>query len=82
MDRKMTIGTLIYALLCLIGVFICIFYLEFGTVALVGILVFIPLFMLIFLIFMRTRVSASVDTKNPVSEKESMEKQDVSSLFQ
>ena len=70
----MTIGTLIYALLCLIGVFICIFYLEFGTVALVGILVFIPLFMLIFLIFMRTRVSASVDTKNPVSEKESMEK--------
>ncbi|MBQ6537563.1 MAG: hypothetical protein IJL75_01510, partial [Eubacterium sp.] len=63
----MTIGTLIYALLCLIGVFICIFYLEFGTVALVGILVFIPLFMLIFLIFMRTRVSASVDTKNPVS---------------
>lgn len=70
----MTIGTLIYALLCLIGVFICIFYLEFGTVAIAGILVCIPVFMLIFLIFMRSRVSASVDSKNPVSEKDDMEK--------
>ena len=70
----MTFGTLVYALLCLAGVFICIFYLEFGTVAIAGILVCIPIFMFLFLIFMRTRVSASVDSKNPVSEKDDMDK--------
>lgn len=71
----MTLGTLLYALLCLVGIFICIFYIDFGTVALAGILLFIPIFMLIFLIFMRTRVSASVDSKNPMTEKDAMDKQ-------
>ena len=54
----MTFGTLVYALLCLLGACICIFYLEFGTVAIAGILVCIPVFMFLFLIFMRSRVSA------------------------
>ena len=70
----MTFGTVIYALLCLIGIIICIFYLEFGTVAMAGILLFIPIIMFLFLIFMRTRVSASVDSKNPVAEKDDMDK--------
>jgi len=70
----MTFGTFIYALLCLFGVIICIFYLEFGTVALAGILVCIPIFMFLFLIFMRSRVSAMVDSKNPMTEKDDMDK--------
>ena len=70
----MTFGTLVYALLCLIGVVICVFYLEFGTVAIAGILVCIPIFMFLFIIFMRTRVSASVDSKNPMAEKDDMDK--------
>lgn len=70
----MTFGTVLYILLGLIGIFICVFYLEFGTVAIAGILFWIPIFMFLFLIFMRTRVSAAVDAKNPVSEKDSMEK--------
>lgn len=70
----MTFGTLLYALLCLIGVFICVFYLEFGAVAIAGILIFVPITMFIFLLFMRRRVSASVDSKNPMVEKDSMDK--------
>ncbi len=70
----MTFGTVIYALLCLIGAVICIFYLEFGTVAIAGILVCIPIFMFLFLIFMKTRIDASVDSKNPMTEKDAMDK--------
>ena len=70
----MTFGTLIYALLCLIGAVICVFYLEFGTVAIAGILVCIPIFMFLFLIFMKSRVDASVDSKNPMTEKDDMDK--------
>lgn len=70
----MTIGTFIYALICLIGALICILYLEFGTVAVVGILLFMPVFMLVFLIFMRAKVTAVVDSKNPVAEKDDMDK--------
>lgn len=70
----MTIGTLFYALLFLAGLFISIFYLEFSTVAIMGLLVIVPVMMLIFLIFMRTRVSVSVDSKNPVAEKDDMDR--------
>ena len=69
----MTIGTLLFALLFLLGLFVFIFYLEFGTVAIMGLLVLIPVFMLIFLIFMRTRVLVAVDSKNPLEEKDSLD---------
>ncbi len=70
----MTLGTLLYAIICLLGIFICIFYLEFGTVAIAGILVFIPIFMFVFLLFLRMRLDTSVDAKNPVAEKDDMDK--------
>ena len=70
----MTFGTLVYALLCLIGVVICVFYLEFGTVAIAGILLCIPIFMFLFLIFMKTKIEASVDSRNPMTEKDAMDK--------
>lgn len=70
----MTFGTFVYALLCLIGAVICVFYLEFGTVAIAGILLCIPIFMFLFLIFMKTKIDASVDSKNPMTEKDAMDK--------
>lgn len=70
----MTIGTLAYVFLFLIGLFISVFYLEYGTVAIMGLLILIPISMLIFLIFMRTRVKVQVDSKNPVAEKDDMDK--------
>ena len=70
----MTIGTLFFALLFLVGVLISVFFLEFGTVAVMGLLVLIPVFMLVFLVCMRLRVTASVDSKNPVAEKDAMDR--------
>ncbi|MCH5266167.1 MAG: DUF58 domain-containing protein [Lachnospiraceae bacterium] len=70
----MTIGTLFFALLFLIGLVVSVFFLEFGTVAIMGMLTLMPLFMLIFLIFMRIRILVSVDSKNPVAEKDTMER--------
>ncbi|MCH5252818.1 MAG: DUF58 domain-containing protein [Lachnospiraceae bacterium] len=70
----MTIGTLLFALLFLLGLFVFIFYLEFGAVAIMGLLVLIPVFMLIFLVFMRTRVSVAVDSKNPLAEKDAIDR--------
>ncbi|MBO6109047.1 MAG: DUF58 domain-containing protein [Eubacterium sp.] len=70
----MTVGTFLYALLALLGVVICIFYIEFGTVAIAGVLAIVPVFMFLFLIFMRTRVLTQVDAKNPVAEKDDMNK--------
>ena len=70
----MTFGTFVYALLCLIGAVICTFYLEFGTVAIAGILVCIPVFMFLFLIFMKTKIEAGVDSRNPMTEKDAMDK--------
>lgn len=70
----MTIGTLLFALLFLCGLFISIFYLEFGTVALMGLLIIVPVVMLFFLFCQRLRISVSVDSKNPVTEKDEMDK--------
>lgn len=70
----MTIGTLFFALLFLMGLFISIFYLEFGTVAIMGLLIIIPVFMLMFLIRMRMKVTVAVDSKNPLAEKDAIDK--------
>lgn len=70
----MTIGTLLYVFLFLLGLFISIFYMEFGTVAIMGMLIIMPLVMLALLILQRLRITVSVDSKNPVTEKEAMEK--------
>lgn len=70
----MTVGTLYFLLLFLAGLFISIFYVQFGTVALMGILTIIPLAMLLFLFFVRTRIQVSVDSKNPIAEKDAMDK--------
>ena len=70
----MTIGTLLFVFLFLLGLFISIFYMEFGTVAIMGMLIIIPVVMLVLLIMQRLRITVSVDSKNPVAEKEEMEK--------
>ncbi len=70
----MTIGTLLYVFLFLLGLFISIFYMEFGTVAIMGMLIIMPMVMLALLILQRLRITVSVDSKNPVTEKEAMEK--------
>lgn len=70
----MTVGTLIYLLLFLVGLFISIFYVAYGTVAIMGILIAIPIAMLLFLIFVRSRIRVSVDSKNPIAEKDAMDK--------
>ena len=70
----MTIGTLFFGLLFLMGLFIFIFYLEFGTVAIMGLLLTIPVFMLLFLILLRRKVSVEVDSKNPLAEKDAIDR--------
>lgn len=70
----MTIGTLLFVFLFLLGLFISIFYMEFGTVAIMGMLIIVPIVMLILLVLQRLRITVSVDSKNPVTEKEEMEK--------
>lgn len=70
----MTTGTLLYLLLFIWGVFVAVFYLGFGTVALIGLLFLIPVFMWIFLVFMRTRISVAVDCKNPLAEKDAIDR--------
>ena len=70
----MTIGTLIYLLIVLAGFLISVFCLQYGTVAVVGALLVIPFFMIFFLILLRVHISAEVECKNPVAEKDSLEK--------
>lgn len=70
----MTIGTLYFGLLFLMGLFISVFYLEFGTVAIMGLLIIIPIFMLLFLIRVRRRISVEVDSKNPLAEKDAIDR--------
>lgn len=60
----MTIGTLLFAFLFLLGLFISIFYMEFGAVAVMGLLIIIPVVMLVFLIMQRLRITIAVDSKN------------------
>lgn len=69
----MTLGTLLFLILFLAGSLISVFYLEFGAVAIMGLLVIVPVIMLFFLILMRARITVQVDSKNPVAEKDSMD---------
>ena len=66
----MTIGTLIYILIFITSLLISVICLEYGTVAVLGVLVIVPLFMLIFLIVMRIHIEVNVECKNPVAEKD------------
>lgn len=70
----MTLGTLIYLLVLIMGFLISVICLEYGTVAVVGALVIVPVFMIAFLIIMRFHTNVEVECKNPVAEKDSMEK--------
>lgn len=70
----MTVGTLLFLFLFVIGCLVSIFYLEYATAAIMGLFVVIPIAMILFLIRIRTRVGVSVDSKNPVAEKDDMEK--------
>lgn len=70
----MTIGTLIYLLVLAIGLLLSVLFYEFSTVAIIGLLAAMPIFMLIFLIFMRTRVSADVECKNMLAEMDELNK--------
>ncbi len=70
----MTVGTFLYLLLFLVSVLISILYLEFGTMALMGLIVTVPIFMFLFLLILRTHVSVSVDSKNPLAEKDAIDK--------
>lgn len=70
----MTLGTLIYILIALAGVLIFVICLEYGTVAFVGAFLIVPLFMILFLIIMRLHTTVEVECKNPVAEKDSLER--------
>lgn len=70
----MTIGTLIYTLILITGLLISVICLDYGTVAVMGALIIVPVFMFVFLIIMRLRMNVSVECKNPVAEKDSMQK--------
>lgn len=70
----MTLGTILYILLFFVSVFISIMYLEFGAMALMGLMVTIPVCMFLFLLVLRKRVSVSVDSKNPLAEKDAIDK--------
>lgn len=70
----MTMGTLIYILILITGLLVSVICLSYGTVAVMGALIIVPLFMLFFLIVMRLRVNVDVGCKNPVAEKDSMRK--------
>lgn len=59
----MTLGTILYILLFFVSVFISIMYLEFGAMALMGLMVTIPVCMFLFLLVLRKRVSVLVDSK-------------------
>lgn len=70
----MTLGTVIYILIVLAGLLISVICLEYGTVAVMGAFIIVPVFMLLFLIIMRFHTTVDVECKNPVAEMDSMEK--------
>ena len=70
----MTIGTIIYLLILILGFLVSVFCLQYGAVAVVGTLIVVPFFMIFFLILMRLHINAQVECKNPVAEKDSLEK--------
>lgn len=70
----MTIGTLIYILILIAGLLMSVICLQYGTVAVMGGFIIVPIVMLVFLIIMKIHISVEVECKNPVAEKDSMEK--------
>lgn len=70
----MTLGTIIYIFILLAGLLISVICLQYGTVAVMGAFVIVPIFMLIFLVLMWFHTSVEIECKNPVAEKDSMEK--------
>ena len=52
----MTLGTILYILLFFVSVFISIMYLEFGAMALMGLMVTIPVCMFLFLLVLILQV--------------------------
>lgn len=68
----MTFGTIIYLFILLSALLISVICLEYGTVAVMGAFIIVPIFMLIFLIIMRFHTTAEVGCKNPVAEMDSM----------
>lgn len=70
----MTLGTILYIFLFLGSCVISILYLQYGAVALMGLLITVPIFMFIFLVIMRRSVSVSVDSKNPLAEKDDIDR--------
>lgn len=70
----MTFGTIIYIFILISALLISVICLQYGTVAVMGAFLIVPVFMLVFLIIMRIRTTVEVECKNPVAEKDSMEK--------
>lgn len=70
----MTLGTVIYLVLLLAGLIISVTSLSYGTVALVGALVLLPIVMIGFLVSMRIHTSVDVTCRNTVAEKDDIEK--------
>lgn len=70
----MTLGTILYILLFLASCAISVLFLQYGAVALMGLLITVPIFMLFFLIIMRKSIRVSVDAKNPLAEKDDIDK--------
>ena len=70
----MTLGTILYILLFLASCAISVLFLQYGAVALMGLLITVPIFMLFFLILMRKSIHVSVDSKNPLAEKDDIDK--------
>lgn len=70
----MTVGTILYIFLFFISALISVLYLEFGTMALMGLIITVPICMFIFLLILRTKVSVAVDSKNPLAEKDAIDK--------
>ncbi len=61
----MTFGTLIYFFILLTGLLISVVCLQYGTVAVMGALIIVPVFMLAFLIVMRYHTTGSRVQKSP-----------------
>ena len=70
----MTVGTVLYIFLFVAGCAISVLFLEYGTVALMGLLVTVPVFMFLILLIMRKRISVTVDAKNPMAEKDDIDR--------
>ncbi len=70
----MTVGTFLYILLFLVSILVSVLYLEYGAMALMGLVITVPLFMFVFLLILRKRVSVAVDSKNPLAEKDAVDK--------